>query len=199
MKITYKVSFIGLVIASMLLTLLNYIKQWENITFNPSPIKEIHVDSNRVIYKNFEELKENSDFIGIIQPLEEFSRRKHENNYTSGGTLEDFYTRTSVRIIKVFKWDIIPNTSTEIIEPISVINIDWENVKISIDNYSELPSDRPSLVFLQENTFGQLWISNAQDSVFSVKKDSTIITNPKNNSYRDEIYNWIIREKMVEE
>ena len=84
-------------------------------------MRTVHVEANRVVYKNFPDLKKSSDFVGVVQPTEDFQARKHENSYMPDGSLSDFYTRTTVRVIKVFKGDVLPNTTMEIIEPISVI------------------------------------------------------------------------------
>lgn len=198
MKISSYFVSIGLSIATIL-SLSSCTEQNKNTASDTTTMKTIHVEANRVVYKNFPDLKKSSDFVGIVQPIEDFQTRKHENNYMSDGSLSDFHTRTVVRVIKVFKGDVPPNTTMEIIEPISIIKSWWEDVKIAIDDYSELPLDKPSLVFLQKNTYGQLWVGNAQNSVFPTKKDLKVNINSKNDPDREEIYKWIATEKMLEE
>ena len=198
MKISSYFVSIGLSVATIL-SLSSCTEQNKNTVSNTTTMRTVHVEANRVVYKNFPDLKKSSDFVGIVQPIEDFQTRKHENNYMPDGSLSDFHTRTVVRVIKVFKGDVLPNTTMEIIEPISIIKSWWEDIKIAIDDYSELPLDKPSLVFLQKNTYGQLWVGNAQNSVFPTKKDLKVNINSKNDPDREEIYKWITTEKMLEE
>lgn len=119
MKISLYFISIGLSIA--ILSLSSCTDQNKNTASNASTMRTVHVEANRIDYKNFPDLKKSSDFVGIVQPTEDFQTRKHENNYMPDGSLSDFYTRTTVRVIKVFKGDVLPNSTMEIIEPISII------------------------------------------------------------------------------
>ncbi len=152
-------------------------------------------ETNRIMYRNLIDLKNHSDFIWIVEAMGQFEDRKHVNNYMPDGSLSDFYTVTTIKVLKVFKWDVLPNSIIEIVEPISTIKEQWLTTKIALDDYQELPPHKASLVFLAKNTFWQLWIHNAQNSVFPLGKDEWIQTN---NPDRSHIYQWIIDEKIIE-
>ncbi len=166
-----------------------------SITTQSIPTKTMYRETNRIMYRNLIDLKNHSDFIWIVEAMGQFEDRKHVNNYMPDGSLSDFYTVTTIKVLKVFKWEVLPNSIIEIVEPISTIKEQWLTTKIALDDYQELPPHKASLVFLAKNTFWQLWIHNAQNSVFPLGKDEWIQTN---NPDRSHIYQWIIDEKIIE-
>ncbi|MBS9783929.1 hypothetical protein KGV55_01115 [Candidatus Gracilibacteria bacterium] len=169
----------------------------------------IYTQANRIIYDNYGKIKKRADFIGIVQPLKPFATREHVNKYGEYNSLGLFYTKTEVKVFKVFKGDIKPGTIMEIIEPISIVKRNNGRIsKISIDKYKELPMETPSLVFLSKNGNGQLSMSNAQNSYFPMQKTQTfarsgevradrIVQNRKGDKIHQAIYDGIMKDGLL--
>lgn len=57
-----------------------------------------------------------------------------------------------------------------IVEPVSYININNKNTKITREHYKELLAEDTSVIFLKKNTFGQFSINNQNNGKFSLNK-----------------------------
>lgn len=159
------------------------IYRWEQypLTLNPaSPnhneedsIDVVDIHSNFVSFDDVESLEASSDLIVIGKATKNFDEREHFETLYDDGNLQDFYTLTEIEIEKVLKapedFSLTQNNLT-IVEPVSYININNKNTKITREHYKELLAEDTSVIFLKKNTFGQFSINNQNNGKFSLNK-----------------------------
>ncbi len=172
-------------------------------------IKRVYTEVNRKVYSNYPSIQESADFIWIIQPLKPFNERTHVSKRGEYNALVDYHTKTKAKVLKVFKWEVTVGDVIEIIEPITIIDSSTGGkIKISTDKYDELPYEVPSLTFLHKNSYGKLWIWNAQNSYFPMQKTQTftrdgtvkadkIVQNRKWDKIHQAIYDGIIKDWLL--
>ncbi|MBD7966656.1 hypothetical protein [Paenibacillus gallinarum] len=85
--------------------------------------------------------------------------REHKVKVYADSYLQDFSTRTTIKINKILKKPAdFPEDQKEltIIEPVSL----HEGEKFTVGNYIELQKDEPSVIFLMKNSFGDYSLVN---------------------------------------
>lgn len=149
----------------------------ETIVTHGSYIK--HVDES--------ELYDAAELVVMAHTVKDFMDRNHVVKYVEQTeedkdlpvAIEDFYTETPVRIIKVLKQPsdsiIAKNDSINIIEPISLVEDDFGVRKLSTENYVELQKGKPYILYLKKNTYGQYSIINMNNGKFNLEGTDQIV------------------------
>lgn len=109
-----------------------------------------------------------------------FKDREHIVKYmetdTTDKAIEDFYTRTPINISQVIKKpneeNIIENDKIEVIEPLSVIQTDEGEQKITRESYIEMQEQQEYMLYLKKNSYGEYSIINMNNGIFQVTKDT---------------------------
>ncbi|MGY3714992.1 hypothetical protein ACWE42_05670 [Sutcliffiella cohnii] len=164
----------------------------ENI--NHKEIKEINVEGNYYNLSDSNELESISDIILVATPTQPFLDRKHENRFSDDGSLEDYFTRTEVKINKVLKNDSDLNLKMgelfEIVEPAVglITNSFGELIKITTGPYNELQKDGEYLIFLTKNDFNDYAVSYNTLGKYNI--DDTDIIDANVGLYDHEYESW---------
>src|SRR5690606_15912105 len=119
-------------------------------------IREINVIGDYAIPTDVNELEKNAEIILIGSPTKPFLEREHEATYSADGSLEDYFTRTEIKIDKVLKNDsdlkLKKEGLFEIVEPaVGLINSNNELLKFKTGPYNELEIGSVYLILLTKN------------------------------------------------
>ncbi|MDK8643928.1 hypothetical protein ACQRXC_27110 (plasmid) [Niallia taxi] len=143
-------------------------------------LSTINIDSNFIEYEQESSLYKNADLIVIANTDVAFKDREHIVKYmetdTTDKAIEDFYTRTPINISQVIKKpneeNIIENDKIEVIEPLSVIQTDEGEQKITRESYIEMQEQQEYMLYLKKNSYGEYSIINMNNGIFQVTKDT---------------------------
>ncbi|WP_037285632.1 hypothetical protein [Saccharibacillus sacchari] len=119
----------------------------------------IEFSSSTWLFDTPKELDEVVDLVIVGSAVTDFSERDHQITTYEGGEIQDFYTKTKVRIDRILKkpTDFAEDqTEMTILEPVSIEN----GQKLTRDNYIELQKDDQSIIFLKKNSFGDYFLVN---------------------------------------
>ncbi|SFF05945.1 hypothetical protein SAMN04487969_112156 [Paenibacillus algorifonticola] len=143
-----------------------------------------------VTHGNYQEFdKENrlfddAELVVIAETDTNFFDREHVVKYAEQDAagadlpqaLEDFYTRTPIKILKVLKKpesaSVIENEEMNIIEPISLIKEDTKSKILSIENYNEINEGEQYVLYLKQNAYGEYSVINMNNGRFSLDSDA---------------------------
>ncbi|GIP44449.1 hypothetical protein J45TS6_29080 [Paenibacillus sp. J45TS6] len=124
------------------------------------PYKQItYLSANSLKLQDVDKLDEYVELIVVGYATEDFSDREHNVEVYADNYLQDFSTRTTIKIDKIIKKPTdFPEDQKEltIIEPVSL----HEGEKFTVGNYIELKKDEPSVIFLMKNSFGDYSLVN---------------------------------------
>ncbi|MFB4160376.1 hypothetical protein ACE1TF_10865 [Geomicrobium sp. JSM 1781026] len=135
--------------------------------------------ADTITFDNLEEMEEFSDAVVIGRTSDDFIDREHVNIYYEDGYLEDFYTLTNIDVHDVMHYSEDRfNFSEEIkiVEPLSIVGNEEEEVKLISEGYEELKADTDYLIFLKENIFGDMSVVWQNYGKFNLESDD--IGNP---------------------
>lgn len=121
--------------------------------------KVTNLSANSLKLQDIDQLDEYVELVIVGYATEDFSDREHKVKVYGDGYLQDFSTRTNIKIDKILKKPAdFPEDQKEltIIEPVSL----QDEEKITAENYIELKKDEPSVIFLMKNSFGDYSLVN---------------------------------------
>lgn len=162
----------------------------------------IDTQADYISYDNYDALKAASDLVAIVMPQRDFQKNRSTTTYNTDGTIMDFSSSASVRILKVIKGDNIkPGDLIDLIEPVGVVYEDRLYKKLTTEGYSEMLKNRPYVVYLKKNSFGDLSVINMSNGKFDLnelKTDANKKISLKNGelSPREVIINDMINAKI---
>ncbi|MRX74370.1 hypothetical protein GJU40_19815 [Bacillus lacus] len=123
--------------------------------------KTISVDGKYKVYKDVNELVEDTELILLGSPTEDFSKRKHVEviNELDNST-EDAYTLTNFKVDRVIKSPssevFNKNNIIEFVEPVGLMQDSNKiKVKVVLEEYSELKEGSKYIIFLKKNAYGK--------------------------------------------
>ncbi len=123
-------------------------------------------------YHSAEELFQEADLIVIGSTEQNFGDREHmTSSLALKGSLQDFYTVTTVKVDKVIKGPISENTEIRVGEPISYSQGLDGISKITRPNYKELQKGSKYLLFLKKNDKGCFFVMSGSLGKYNI--DST--------------------------
>lgn len=158
-------------------------EQSQEISKVNNEIETIFIHGNYVVYESEIDLYEDADLVVLANPIDSFVDREHVARYTppQGGapkTLEDFFTRTTIKIKKVLKspkgLDIQDNSELDIIEPVSIIENGGVQKKFTVENYIEIEKDNHYIIYLKDNTYGEFGVINMNNGRFNLKSEEQL-------------------------
>ncbi|MEJ8305734.1 hypothetical protein [Saccharibacillus sacchari] len=121
--------------------------------------KVTNLSANSLKLQDIDQLDDYVELVVVGYATEDFSDREHKIKAYGDGYLQDFSTRTNIKIDKILKKPAdFPEDQKEltIIEPVSL----QDEEKITAENYIELKKDEPSVIFLMKNSFGDYSLVN---------------------------------------
>jgi len=153
-----------------------------------SPIKIQHTLAEYYVYNDINELSDNADFIIIARPEKSFEELKPTIKYNAYGRLEDFYTVSSIKPLKVIKGDpAIKNIN--VLEPAILTEslLSGRILMITGDYYSVMKKNNKYLLFLKkvrdQNIYSVISLEYGKYNLDGIDKDEIIITE-KSQSYK---------------
>lgn len=139
------------------MTAIVYLNNQENAA---EPYKQItNLSANSLKLQDIDKLDEYVELIVVGYATEDFLDREHNVKVYADSYLQDFSTRTTIKIDKIIKKPTdFPEDQKEltIIEPVSL----YKEEKLTTGNYIELKKDEPSVIFLMKNSFGDYSVVN---------------------------------------
>ena len=131
----------------------------------------VNIQTDYILYENYNSLIASSDVIAIVLPQRNLQNNPNITMYNTDGTIMDFYSIASVRILKLIKGkNILPNEIIDVIEPISIIYEDHLYKKLTTEGYAEMLKNKPYVVFLKKNSFGYLGVINMNNGKFDFSR-----------------------------
>lgn len=130
----------------------------------------VQFSSSTWLFDTPQELDENVDLVVIGSAVDDFLDRDHEVTTYEDGYVQDFYTRTKIKIDKILKnTSQFPEDQKELtlLEPVSLD----QGQKLTRDNYIELQKDDPSVIFLKKNSFGDYFLVNRNRGKVSLTEE----------------------------
>ena len=158
MKKNYK--YIGIVLLAVTLisaTAVIYSNNQETAAESYNQVTNLSANSLKL--QDIDKLDEYVELIVVGYATEDFSDREHNVEVYADNYLQDFSTRTTIKIDKIIKKPTdFPEDQKEltIIEPVSL----YKEEKLTTGNYIELQKDEPSVIFLMKNSFGDYSVVN---------------------------------------
>ena len=152
--------YIGIALLSVTLiatTAIVYSNNEENAAEHYKQITNLSAYSLKL--QDIDKLDEYVELIVVGYATEDFSDREHNVEVYADNYLQDFSTRTTIKIDKIIKKPTdFPEDQKEltIIEPVSL----HKEEKLTVGNYIELKKDEPSVIFLMKNSFGDYSLVN---------------------------------------
>lgn len=138
-------------------------------------ISLITLDGNFVGYDSFGELDSSADLVIVGVPTQDFLERDHVTTYYPSGDIQDFFTRTEIKVMDVLKnakkYQVETMPTLDIIEPIGLIQEFDGKKKLVFEGYSELKKDSKYVLFLKENYLGEYSIINNDLGKFNLDDD----------------------------
>jgi hypothetical protein len=134
----------------------------------------VSIHSNYIAYDEVDALEEAAELVVFASPLKKFEDREHVNTYFGDGQLQDYYTLTEIKIDKVVKApaDFVNSDTLTVVEPIGLIkDKNKGNIKLALEDYSELSQGKEYVIFLKKNTYGQYGIINMELGKFSTDEN----------------------------
>lgn len=131
----------------------------------------VNTEASYVGYDDAASLVNSAELIVIATPVKDFDDREHIVTTYKTGAVEDFYTKTELKVEKVLKGSLDEKTLT-VIEPISYYqNFDGKR-KMTTDGYSEMLKDNQYIVALAKNYHGEYGVINMTNGVFNLSTQS---------------------------
>lgn len=155
-----KFKYIGIALLSVTLIAATAIVYSNNQENAAEPYKQItNLSANSLKLQDIDKLDEYVELIVVGYATEDFLDREHKVKVYADSYLQDFSTRTNIKIDKIIKKPTdFPGDQKEltIIEPVSL----YKEEKLTTGNYIELKKDEPSVIFLMKNSFGDYSVVN---------------------------------------
>ena len=158
MKKNYK--YIGIVLLAVTLisaTAVIYSNNQETAAESYNQVTNLSANSLKL--QDIDKLDEYVELIVVGYATEDFFDREHIVKVYADSYLQDFSTRTNIKIDKIIKKPAdFPGDQKEltIIEPVGL----HKEEKLTTGNYIELQKDEPSVIFLMKNSFGDYSVVN---------------------------------------
>lgn len=148
-----------------------------------------------ISYEDANSLVDSAELVVIATPVKEFDDREHSVTKYGTGSIQDFYTKTELKVEKVLKGEWDQNDLT-VIEPVSYVqNIDGKR-KITQEGYSEMLKDHSYIITLKKNYLGEYSVINMKNGVFDLNEEAsfkTFLTNDDDDDshtqIKEELYN----------
>ena len=133
----------------------------------------ISVSNHYIVYANVDQLDQAADLIITGTTKQSFYSRKHVNAYDESGALQYFYTITEIQVNKVIKNppDFDPGDTINIIEPIGLVYRMSYRQKITYNNYTEIPKNKPCIIFLSKDSEGKYSVINMELGKFIISSE----------------------------
>lgn len=150
-------------------------------------IETIVTHGSYMKYNEESELYKGAELVVIAHTSKKFQDRKHVVKYVQHTkedkdlppAIEDFYTETPIKIMKVLKQPsdgkITKNETINIIEPITLLKDENGVKKLSTENYVEMQQGKPYILYLKKNTYGQYSIINMNNGKFNLEGTDEIV------------------------
>ncbi|WP_051235839.1 hypothetical protein [Paenibacillus pinihumi] len=130
-------------------------------------------------YDNANHLVDSSELIIIATPVKDFVDREHSVTTYGVGAVQDYFTKTELKIEEVLKGDLDEDYLT-VIEPISYIQSFVGKRKITTAGYTEMEKGHRYMIALKKNSFGDYGVINMKNGVFDLN-EHTISNTPSSN------------------
>lgn len=166
---------------------LDQVKDYSEIPIIESQIKS---QANSVIFYEVKGLSKASDVILIGTAEKTFEEREHVVTYYDDGDIEDYYTKTEVKINDLLKNknNIHTGETIQVNEPISVIKQENELYKIRYNNYGEIRDGVRYIFFLKRNPEGSYSIIGENYGKFEVNQSDKNDKNSKYEKLKSEVF-----------
>lgn len=155
-----KFKYIGIALLAVTLISATAVIYSNNQETTAEPYKQItHLSANSLNLQDIDKLDEYVELIVVGYATEDFLDRGHKEEVYEDSYLQDFSTRTNIKIDRILKKPAdFPEDQKDltIIEPVSL----HEGEKFTVGNYIELKKDEPSVIFLMKNSFGDYSLVN---------------------------------------
>ncbi|OME89933.1 hypothetical protein BK124_30010 [Paenibacillus amylolyticus] len=135
--------------------------------FNSYKSGIVDVDSTYISYDNADSLVSSAELVVIASPVADFDDREHDVTTYLTGAVQDFSTKTELRVENILKGDWNEEFLT-VIEPVSYIQSLDGKQKITRDGYVEMQKGHTYIIALKKNTFGDYSIINRENGVFDL-------------------------------
>lgn len=140
--------------------------------FNSYKAGIIDVSASYVSYDNANSLVDSAELVIVASPIADFDDREHDITTYLSGAVEDFSTKTELKVQNVLKGD-LNEEFLSVIEPISYVqNLDGKQ-KITREGYVEMQKDHEYLIALKKNSFGEYSVINMTNGVFDLNTPET--------------------------
>lgn len=184
-------------------------------TEDSNEIERIDTIGNYIKNTTEKALNERADLIVVGSTRQDFLERNHVTVYTSPepgitGSLEDFYTITSIDVNEVLKSDpdrsIEEGSQIDVVEPIVFMEENGREFILTTEDYVEIQKNVDYIIYLAKNTYGEYGVINMNSGKFSLEEESLslMIANGQENDsdeyleIREEVferYNHVIEDK----
>jgi len=155
-------------------------------------VTRIEVESMHVGCNNVQELEQSADLIVIAEPTCDFEERKHVITNYNFGDIQDFYTLTEIKIMKILKQptDFDSRIKTmDILEPNSMLQT-LAGKQIFEDNgYQELKKGSKYIIFLGKNDKGKYLIINLNLGKFNIDNTDNTDENKEKIKFKQDVLN----------